>query len=293
MACSEKQLLLSNLTLTTKQHPSFSNPKWDLRVFCFSPKCFSCEVLYVKKHPLSSGHNTSKHFTESHNGWDWKGPLEVIWPSRVPAWISRATSRQLWKIPRETPQSLGILCQHSITHTAQKSFWWSEGTCCAHGLWFWHWALLSRAWFPSLGTLPSGNYGYWGDSPEPPLLQSQFSQPFLIGEVVHSHDHLGGHLLDFFQISVVLGSPELDTVLQIWPHHCWGEGKDQFFFHASNKFLMQPRIPLPFFLARKLLAHDQLSVHQVPQVIFCRAPFQLGIPTLYWHLKLFTSKCRT
>lgn len=96
----------------------------------FFPECFSYEVLYIKKHPLSSGHTTSNHFTESQNGWDWKGPLEVTWPSHVPAGTPRATSRQLWKIPKGTPQSLESLCQHSITHKAQKSSWCSEGTCC-------------------------------------------------------------------------------------------------------------------------------------------------------------------
>ena len=60
-------------------------------------------------------------------------------------------------------------------------------------------------------------------SPEPSLLQAeqpQLFQPFLTGEMLQSLHHLSGPSLDSLQyvhISLVLGSPALDTVLQVWP----------------------------------------------------------------------------
>lgn len=60
--------------------------------------------------------------------------------------------------------------------------------------------------------------------PEPSLLQAkqhQFSQPFLIAEALQSLCHLHGHILDSFwydHVFLVLGSPELNAVLQVWPH---------------------------------------------------------------------------
>ena len=52
---------------------------------------------------------------------------------------------------RSHTQPLGSLCQCSITCTAQKCSWCSEGTSCvpvcAHCLLSWHWAPLKRPWF--------------------------------------------------------------------------------------------------------------------------------------------------
>ena len=59
---------------------------------------------------------------------------------------------------------------------------------------------------------------------EPSLLQpkqSQFPQPFLIGEVLQPSDHLSGSPLDPLQelhVLSVLGTPGLDAVLQMGPH---------------------------------------------------------------------------
>jgi len=62
--------------------------------------------------------------------------------------------------------------------------------------------------------------------PEPSLLQaeeSQLSHLLLIGDILQSLNHLYGPSLDSLQyvhVSLVLGSPELDTVLQVWRHQC-------------------------------------------------------------------------
>ena len=61
------------------------------------------------------------------------------------------------------------------------------------------------------------------------LKQSQLSQSFLMWELLQSFHHLGGPSQDSpqcVQASLVLGSPALDTVIQVWPHQCWREGKD-------------------------------------------------------------------
>ena len=46
--------------------------------------------------------------------------------------------------------------------------------------------------------------------------------------MLQSLNRLSGSSLDSLQyvhICLVLGSPELNTVLQVWPHQCWVEGK--------------------------------------------------------------------
>jgi len=61
---------------------------------------------------------------------------------------------------------------------------------------------------------------------KPSLLQTeqfQLSQPFLVGGMLQSLNHLSGPSLDLLQllrISFVLGSPELDPAFQVWPHRC-------------------------------------------------------------------------
>jgi len=53
--------------------------------------------------------------------------------------------------------------------------------------------------------------------------QSQLPQPFIMGEMLQSLNHLCGPLLDSLQhvhVCLVLRNPELDTELQAWPHQC-------------------------------------------------------------------------
>lgn len=57
--------------------------------------------------------------------------------------------------------------------------------------------------------------------------QSQLSQPFLRGEMLHSLRHVCDPLLGSLQyvsIFVLLESPEQATALQMWPHQGWVKG---------------------------------------------------------------------
>lgn len=98
---------------------------------------------------------------------------------------------------------------------------------------------LKIAW-PSPGRiLRSGIYRHREDPLEPSLLlaeEPQLSQSFLI-EVLQSLHQLDGPPRDSFgyvQVPLVLGSLELDTVLQVWPDQCWAEGKDHLPWPAGN-----------------------------------------------------------
>ena len=54
-------------------------------------------------------------------------------------------------------------------------------------------------------------------------LNSRSSLSLSSPKMLQSLHHLGGPLLDSLQyvhVSLVLGSPALDTVLQMWPHQC-------------------------------------------------------------------------
>lgn len=77
-----------------------------------------------------------------------------------------------------------------------------------------------RTWVYLLCTLSSGICHTDGI---PPSLfcaeQSQFSQPFITGEVLQHINNFCDLLLDLLQYihsSLVLGNPELDTALQDW-----------------------------------------------------------------------------
>lgn len=54
--------------------------------------------------------------------------------------------------------------------------------------------------------------------------QSQLSPPFLTREMLHSLHHLCSLSLDSLQyvhLFLVLGSPEMDSALRLWPYQCW------------------------------------------------------------------------
>jgi len=115
-------------------------------------------------------------------------------------------------------------------------------------------------------------YIHWWDLPTRLLLaeKSQLSQPFLIREMLQSLNHVCGPLQDslwYVPVSLVLRSPDLDTVLQLWPHQCWVQGKDHLPWPADNLHLMQLRISLALFL---VTTHFWL--------MFSLSVYQLDIP---------------
>jgi len=120
-----------------------------------------------------------------------------------------------------------------------------------------------------------------------------------------SLNHLSGPSLDSLQklhVSLGLGSPELDMVLQRWPQQCWVKGKDPFPQPAGNTppSLVQDTIN-HLRLKGTLLASVQCDVHWNPQDLFYKAAFQLvdcqhntdawGCSSSY--TGLFTSLCWT
>lgn len=60
--------------------------------------------------------------------------------------------------------------------------------------------------------------------PEPlQAARPRLAQPPVAGEMLQSPHHLSSPLLGSLQyahLALVLGSPELDTALQLWPHQC-------------------------------------------------------------------------
>lgn len=75
---------------------------------------------------------------------------------------------------------------------------------------------------------------HWYDPPEPSLLQTKqslLSQPFFTQGMLKLLHYPTGPLLDssqYVHVLLILGSPELGKVLQMWPHQCWKDGKDHF-----------------------------------------------------------------
>ena len=105
--------------------------------------------------------------------------------------------------------------------------------------------------------------------------QAQFSEPFLVGEMLQPSDHLSGPPLEPLQelhILPVVGVPDLDAVLQMGPHKSRVEGYYHLPLTAGLSFFnaAQDTVGLPG-CKRTLLAHVQLLVHQDPKVLLCRA----------------------
>ncbi|XP_052520385.1 uncharacterized protein LOC128071565 isoform X3 [Tympanuchus pallidicinctus] len=94
--------------------------------------------------------------------------------------------------------------------------------------------------------------------------------------------HLRGPPLDSFQeipVFFLLGSPELDAVLQMRPYQDVVEGEDHLPRPAGHALFSAPQYAIgPLGHKGTLLAHGQPVVHQDTQVPFRRAPLQQVIP---------------
>ena len=112
-----------------------------------------------------------------------------------------------------------------------------------------------------------------------------------------SLSHLLGPALNSLQyvdVFLVLGSPELDTLLQVWSLQFWVEGKGHLSWPASDAFptvvwytfsLLFHQIPL--------LAHGKFGVHQVAQILYCHGVFQPGVLSKSWCLGFLLPRCTT
>ena len=109
--------------------------------------------------------------------------------------------------------------------------------------------------------------------------------------------HLHGPLLDSLQdvhLSLVPGSPEPDTVPQVWHHQCQVERKDHDLSLLAKLLLMQPRTPLVFLVAR---AHCWLMINLVPTRASRAFPAKLlssrAARRTCWCLALSLPRCGT
>ena len=179
------------------------------------------------------GHGTQDLATESLSGWCWKGALEGIWSKPLlkqghlepVAWMA-FEYLQGGALHSFSGQPVPVL---SHSHGG-KAFLMFRGNLLCFSLCPLPLVLplgtTEKSLVPSFVHPPFSCLCTSMRSPQPSLLQvkqSRLSQPFLIGEMLQSLHHLRGILLDSRQcvhVSLVLGSPELDPVLQAWPQHC-------------------------------------------------------------------------
>ncbi|KAK4811347.1 hypothetical protein QYF61_027576 [Mycteria americana] len=105
--------------------------------------------------------------------------------------------------------------------------------------------------------------------------QPQLSQSVLIGEVLQPSDHLHGPPLDpleLVHVFLILGAPELNTVLQVGSHESGVEGENHFPRPAGHAFFDAAQDTIVFLGCKRTLpAHIQFFIHQYPQVLLCRA----------------------
>lgn len=137
----------------------------------------------------------------------------------------------------EAPQP-PLTTSASVQSLSQWAFppWCSEGAPCISAcfpcLCSCHWTSLKRGWLCPPCTLSFQILLLIGKlSLSLPFsgLSSPRSLSLLIGELFWSLNNLSGHLMGSFQyvhVSLVLGSPELDSALQVWLDQCWVKEKD-------------------------------------------------------------------
>ncbi|KAK4831900.1 hypothetical protein QYF61_020047 [Mycteria americana] len=139
-----------------------------------------------------------------------------------------------------------------------------------------HWHRLPRDVVQSLSL--EVLEGCYKVSPEPSLLQAeqpQLSQPVFIGKVLQLSDHLRGPPLDLLQqvhVLLMLGAPELDTVLHTGSHRSGADRENhlpQPADHASFD-AAQDMVGFPG-SERTLPGHVELFINQHPQVLLLRA----------------------
>lgn len=168
----------------------------------------------------------SDRITESQKGWCGQGPLGPSGP--IPAQAGPYTAGHpgphpgsFWRSSKRL-HSLRGGCVNIPAPVHCKSVCWGseETSVCVHCLLSWLWAPLERAWPHPFGTLPSAIHRCEWDPLGLLLLQAeqaQISQPVLVFQPLY---HLSGPTLDSFQyvcIFLVLGGPEMDPALWMWP----------------------------------------------------------------------------
>ncbi|KAK4810926.1 hypothetical protein QYF61_013334 [Mycteria americana] len=112
--------------------------------------------------------------------------------------------------------------------------------------------------------------------------QPQLSQPVLIGEVFQPSDHFCGPPLDLLQqacVFLILGTPELDAVLQVGSHESGAEGQNHLPQPAGHASFDAAQDTIGFLSCKRTsLAHVLLFIHHYPQVLLCRTALNAFIP---------------
>ena len=105
--------------------------------------------------------------------------------------------------------------------------------------------------------------------------------------------HFCGPSLDVLQqvnVSTVLNTPHLDSVLQVRPHQHRVEGQNHLPQPAGHASFDAAQDKVGFLGCEDtVLAHALFSIHQYPQVFFSRAVFSPFIPQLVLVVDVVTS----
>ncbi|KAK4828307.1 LOW QUALITY PROTEIN: hypothetical protein QYF61_025319 [Mycteria americana] len=131
---------------------------------------------------------------------------------------------------------------------------------------------------PSPAFLPPAGTGRLLEGlPEPSLLQAeqpQLSQPVFIGEVLQHPYHLCGPPLGSLQqvhVLLMLGAPQLNTVLQVGSHKSGVEGQNHLPQPTSHTSFDAAQDATGFVGCKcTLLGHVELLINQHPQVLLLR-----------------------
>ncbi|KAK4816514.1 hypothetical protein QYF61_017614 [Mycteria americana] len=85
--------------------------------------------------------------------------------------------------------------------------------------------------------------------------------------------------LQHLNVSLVVRGPKLNTVFEVWPHHCRVQGHDHFPSPAGHAISDTTHDAIGFLgHLGTLLAHIQVAVDQHPEVLLCQAAFQPLFP---------------
>lgn len=213
-------------------------------------------------------------FRESQNAWGWKGSLKGIGFSQghlEPVSPRPCLLTWFWTSPRmEASQPPWAAYASAWSPSQSKSIsWCSEGISC--------FSLCPLPPFLSLGTTESSLalsssylsiFRYLYTLRRFP--RAAFSLAVLIlsafhrNEMLQSINHLSVPLLGFLQQlrnSHVLGRPELDLALQMWPQQCWGKGKDHFPQPVGSTLSNTAEVTISHLCCKgTLLPHVQIDV---------------------------------
>lgn len=212
--------------------------------------------------------------TKPRSGWGWQVPVEFTYSIPAQSMVSysrwpRVMSCQVWMSPRmETPQLLWASTWQPLHW--RYIFWFLSGISCVSVCPQGHcWEETGPIFF----TTPSLKYLYTLMSSLLQAKHSQLSQCMLVHQVLESLKHFNGPSLDkryYFQVFLILGSPELGTALRMCPSSAEQRGRIPSLNLLAMCHLAQPRPGSGWAFSAKLL-----SRHSAPS-LSCSRPLVWG-----------------